>query len=99
MIALAFILYLLSESQWLAAAVPWLAPLLLSGLGGGAAGYGSFRFAQGTLVQRLATVERDAAELRAGQVGLVTRNEFDLLREDLAEIKADVREIRRVMLR
>lgn len=73
----------------------WLAPLAVSSGVGAAAGYGSFRFSSGALLQRVVTVERDVAEIKAAHAEFVTRNEFDLLRDDLREIKTDLREVRR----
>lgn len=81
---LSLTLYLL----YLAEVLPWLAPLAVSTVSGAAAGFGSFRFGQGALTQRVSTVERDVAQA-------VTRAEFELLRDDLREIKTDLREIRR----
>jgi hypothetical protein len=81
--------------QWLGEALPWLAPLAVSTVAGGVAGYGSFRFHSGAQAVRMSTIERDIAEARAEHAGLVTRNEFELLHEDLRDIKTDIREIRR----
>lgn len=71
--------------------VQWLLPVLLSL----AAGWGGVRFAQGADAQRLSTVERDVRDAKAEQGRLVTRDEFGLLREDIGDIKTDVRELRR----
>jgi hypothetical protein len=81
--------------QWVTETLPWLAPVIASTLTGGFAGYGSFRFGQGALLQRVQTVERDVAAAKAEHSEFVTRNEFELLREDLRDIKTDIREVRR----
>jgi hypothetical protein len=75
--------------------LPWLAPLAVSSVTGGVVGYGSFRFAQGTLQQRIRGIERDVVQLTEECDGYVTRNEFDLIRDYLKEIQQDVREVRR----
>lgn len=69
----------------------WLLPILLS-LG---AGWGGVQFAQGSSAERLSTVERDVREAKAEHGRYVTRDEFGLLREDIGDIKTDVRELRR----
>jgi len=78
--------------------VQWLAPVLLSV----AAGWGSVQFAQGAQLQKLTTVERDVTTLggriekaQAEHANFPSREEFRLMLDDLKEIKADVREIRR----
>lgn len=81
--------------QWFGENLSWLAPLAVSTVTGGVAGYGSYRFNHGALLERMKTVERDVKEAKAEHVGLVTRNEFELLHEDLRDIKTDIREIRR----
>jgi hypothetical protein len=75
--------------------LPWLAPLVAGGFSGCVLGYGSIRFAHGSLMQRIATIERDVAQQHEDHGQYVTRNEFDLIREDLRDIKTDVREVRR----
>ena len=69
----------------------WLLPILISL----AAGWGGVQFAQGTNAQRLSTIERDVREAKAEHERFVTRDEFGLLREDIGDIKTDVRELRR----
>ncbi|MET0646986.1 MAG: hypothetical protein ABW208_10225 [Pyrinomonadaceae bacterium] len=69
----------------------WLLPVLLSL----AAGWGGVRFAQGADAQRLSTVERDVREAKTEHGRFVTRDEFGLLRDDISDIKTDVRELRR----
>jgi hypothetical protein len=81
--------------QWFAESLPWLAPFVVSTVTGGVAGYGSFRFGQGAMRERLKRIERDVVEAKAEHASLVTRNEFELLHEDLRDIKTDIREIRR----
>lgn len=78
--------------------VQWLAPVLLSI----AAGWGSVQFAQGAQSKTLSTVERDVTALgvrlekaQAEHSNFPSREEFKLMLDDLKEIKADVREIRR----
>jgi hypothetical protein len=70
--------------------VQWLAPILLSL----AAGWGGVQFAQGSNAQRLTTLERDVRDQKEEHKSFVTRDEFGLLREDIREIKTDVRELR-----
>lgn len=91
-----FFIFLL---QWVETTLPWLAPLVVSSLTGSVAGYGSFRFGQGELRQRLSNIEGDVVELKTGQGEFVTRHEFDLLRSVLNSIQTDVREIRRSVTR
>jgi hypothetical protein len=85
--------------QWLGESVSWLAPLAVSTVTGGVAGYGTFRFNRGAERERLTTLERDVKEARAEHAGLVTRAEFDLLRDDLREMRADIRQILRTLSR
>ncbi len=86
---------------FLADVLPWLAPLAVSSLTGAGAGYGSFRFGQGALTQRVEAIEkqieRDAIHSTEERAGLVTRHEFELLRDDIKDIKTDVRELRRYL--
>lgn len=71
--------------------VQWLAPVVLSL----AAGWGGVQFARGAQEQRLSTVERDVRDAKAEHDHFVTRDEFGLVRDDIKEIKTDVRELRR----
>lgn len=71
----------------------WLAPLAVSTLTGGVAGYGSFRFGQGQLLERVASLERSSIHVTEERGQLVTRHEFEMLREDIRDIKADIREL------
>lgn len=80
------------------AVLSWLAPLVLSAV----VAFGSVQFTQGTAAQKLATVERDVSTLErkleasnAEHANFPSREEFKLMLDDLKEIKADVREIRR----
>lgn len=82
-------------TDWSLTLLSWLVPMGLSSITGGVVGYGSFRFAQGQTLQRITTLERDTGAITKGQEQFVTQGEFDLLREDLRDIKTDVREIRR----
>lgn len=92
-----FLLPLIIEAFAITNVLPWLAPLLVPGFVGGIAGYGSFRFAHGSLMQRITTIERDVTQSQAERAEFVTRNEFELLREDLRDIKRDIREVRRTL--
>lgn len=79
----------------------WLLPVVLSL----AAGWGGAQFAQGASAQRLVTVEAQVqtnrqerqAETRELRDKTITREEFDLIRDDLREIKVDVRELRQAL--
>lgn len=73
----------------------WLLPIVLSL----AAGWGGVQFAQGSSAARLSTVERDVREAKAEHKQFVTRDEFGLLREDIGDIKTDVRELRRELMK
>lgn len=81
--------------QWFGENLSWLAPLAVSTVTGSVAGYGSFRFSQGAMRERMKTIERDVEVARSEHAQLVPRGEFELLREDLRDIKEDIREIRR----
>lgn len=87
-----FVLFQIAAT-WL----PWLAPLVVSSGTGAVAGYGSFRFGQGALTQRIATIERDVTQVQQERGEMVTLREFELLREDLREMRTDLREIRRAV--
>lgn len=57
--------------------------------------YGSVQYGQGAREQRLSTVERDVKEAAGAHANFVSRDEFNLILDDLKEIKQDVREVRR----
>lgn len=61
-------------------------------------GYGGVRYAEGQTHQRLKTVEAQQQEQKSVNDKLITRDEFkqfmEATREDLREIKQDVRAIR-----
>jgi len=88
MVGLIYLLFLMLD------ALPWLAPLAVSSLTGAGAGWGSFRFGQGRLTARVEALEQSAVHSTAERGQLVTRHEFELIREDLREMSADVREVR-----
>lgn len=69
----------------------WLGPAVLSAF----ISYGSVQYARGAQAERLATIERDVQAARAEHEKYVTKDEFSLIRDDLKEIKTDVREMRR----
>ena len=69
----------------------WLLPVALSLL----AGWGGVQFAKGAEQERLSTVERDVRDAKSEHGRFVTRDEFGLLRDDISDIKTDVRELRR----
>jgi hypothetical protein len=81
MFGLIYLLFLMTD------VLPWLAPLAVSSLTGAGAGWGSFRFGQGRLTARVETLEQSSVQL-------VTRHELELIREDLREMSASVREVR-----
>jgi hypothetical protein len=90
---LSLLFYLLYLAEFL----PWLAPMAVSSLTGAAAGFGSFRFGQGQLTARVDALERSSGHTTEERGSLVTRHEFDLLREDIREIRTDMRELRRTL--
>jgi hypothetical protein len=83
------------RQHWIWAVLQWAGPLVLSAF----VAYGSVQFAQGTNAQRLATVERDLAKAKDEHSNFISRDEFGLMRDDLKEIKADLRELRRFLTR
>lgn len=79
----------------------WLVPLILSGAASAFIGWGSVQYAKGGEAQRLSTVERDVQAVKEdvskarGEHGeFVRRDAFQILIDDVREIKSDVREIR-----
>ena len=86
------------KQHWSWIVLQWAGPLVLSAI----VGYGSIQYGQGTRAAQLATVERDisSVEKRVEKAegehkNFVTRDEFQLMLEDLKEIKTDLREVRR----
>ena len=77
------------------AALRWALPFVLSAVVSGFAVWGAVQRAKGADSQRLTTVERDVRDIKAEHGHFVTRDEFGLLREDISDIKTDVRELRR----
>lgn len=80
---------------WLINLLQWCGPFVLSAV----AAYGAVQYAQGANAQRLTTVERDVEKAKAEHSTLVTREEFRLILDDLKEIKTDVREVRRSLIK
>jgi len=79
----------------------WLLPLVASGVASAFIGWGSVQYAKGGDAQRLTTVERDVqavrddvSKARAEHSEFVRRDAFQILIDDIREIKSDVREIR-----
>lgn len=83
------------KTRWALALLQWCGPFVLSAV----AAYGAVQYAQGANAQRLTTVERDVEKAKAEHSSLVTREEFKLILEDLKEIKTDVREVRRSLIK
>jgi septal ring factor EnvC (AmiA/AmiB activator) len=76
---------------WLLSALKLLLPLAVSAF----VAYGAASHARGAEAERLSTVERDVRDAKSEHDRFVTRDEFGLLREDISDIKTDVRELRR----
>ncbi len=88
------------QTKRLAHALRWCGPFVLSAF----TFYGLFQFTQGTQAARLATIERDVTTLelkiaatQAEHADFPSRHEVRLVLDDLKEIKADLREIRRTL--
>lgn len=79
----------------------WALPLVVSGVVSAFTVWGSAQYAKGTDAQRLTTVERDVTQVRADiekargeHDDFVRRDAFQIVLDDLKEIKSDVRTIR-----
>jgi hypothetical protein len=89
------------QRRRLVAALRWALPFVLSAVASAFAAWGAVQRAKGADDQRLATVERDVRAVksdvdraRGEHNEFVRRDAFQLLLDDLKEIKADVREVR-----
>lgn len=88
-----------AAKSFFGAALQWLAPLALSAV----IGYGGAQYAQGRNETRLSHVETLTEKAKTEHANFVTRDEFRLAveatRDDLREIKADVRAMRQELSR
>lgn len=72
----------------------WALPIVLSAVASVFVTWGSIQYAKGTDAQRLSVAERDITEIKGERDKFVRRDSFQILLDDIREIKADVRAMR-----
>lgn len=72
----------------------WLLPAIVSAVVTAFVGWGSVQYAKGDAERRLQTVEQSVRDAKAEHDQFIRRDSFQIVLDDLKEIKRDVRAVR-----